>query len=268
MKKVSVIIPVYNVEKYLEDSLMTLVNQSYSNLEILCIDDGSTDKSPEILEKMAALDSRIHVFHQKNSGPSIARNFALEICSGDYITFMDSDELLEYTYIEELVSALEKNNADISVCGHICVYPKFKQTIHARKNRLLTQKEALAMLLSDLIIKNYSWGKCYRKEVWKDVRYPEHCYYEDVLTIYKTFLNAHSVALITKPLYRYLIRSNSITNEIPKTRAIELKQAYQKQEEDIIAVYPDLKKAAIFPKITAQFMIFTSKFRKNAKKGE
>ena len=86
MKKVSVIIPVYNVEKYLEDSLMTLVNQSYSNLEILCIDDGSTDKSPEILEKMAALDSRIHVFHQKNSGPSISRNFALEICSGDYIT--------------------------------------------------------------------------------------------------------------------------------------------------------------------------------------
>ena len=262
MKKVSVIIPVYNVEKYLEDALLTLFHQSYENLEIICVDDGSTDSSGAILERLAQSEKRLQVYHQKNSGPSIARNFALKVCSGDYITFMDSDDQLEYTYIEDLVNALETSDADISICGHICVYPKFKQKVCAHKTKILTQKEALRMILNDSLIKNYSWGKLYKKEVWKDVFYPEHCFYEDVLTIYKTFFNAKKFILIHKPLYRYLIRSTSITNEIPKTRALELQAAYKKQAEDVLSIYPDLKSATIKTKATAWFMIVSSYFRK------
>lgn len=262
MKKVSVLIPVYNVESYLEDALCTLFHQSYENLEIICVDDGSTDTSGEILDKLAQKEKRLQVYHQKNSGPSIARNFALNICSGDYITFMDGDDQLEYTYIEDLVNALEASDSDISICGHICIYPKFKLKVCAHKTKILTQKEALRMILNDSLIKNYSWGKLYKREVWQHVFFPEHCYYEDVLTIYKTFLNAQKIILIHKPLYRYLIRSTSITNEIPKTRALELQAAYQKQAKEILSIYPDLKSAALKTKATAWLMIAASYFRK------
>lgn len=261
MKKVSVIIPVYNVEKYLKDCLYTLIHQSYSNLEIICVDDGSLDQSGKICDEFASMDQRIQVYHQKNSGPSIARNFALKICTGDYITFMDSDDQIEYTYIEELVEALEKNEADISICGHICIYPRFKRFVHAYKDQVLSQKEALGLILSDSIIKNYAWGKCYKKEVWQNITFPEHCFYEDVLTIYKTFMKAKKCALIKKPLYRYLIRSNSITNQLPKTRALELKEAYRKQAMDILSIYPDLKYKALRSKFIGEWMVLISHFK-------
>lgn len=245
MKKVSVIVPIYNGELYLKESLQTLLDQTYTNLEIICVNDGSQDNSGKIIDDLAAFDSRIIALHQRNSGPSIARNLALEICSGDYITFMDSDDYIEKNYIEELVKGIEENHADMCICGHDVIYPQMIMQIHATHSSLLSRKTAIKHLLKDSIIKNYAWGKCFKKELWEGIRFPIHRYYEDIETIYKPMLKAKKIFLSDKILYHYMIRSGSITQENLVERSEEMKIALNNQLEGITQVYPEFKLASI-----------------------
>ena len=129
-KKVSVIIPVYNVEKYLKECIQSVLRQTYKNLEIILVDDGSKDNSGNICDEYAKRDERIKVIHKKNGGLSDARNAGIDICTGEYIAFLDSDDFIEEDMYEFLVKNLEKAKADISICQVYYVYKNAKQTTH------------------------------------------------------------------------------------------------------------------------------------------
>lgn len=260
-KLVSIIIPVYNVEQYLGQCLDSLFNQTYQNIEVIAIDDGSKDSSLQILYDYAVKEDRLLVFTQPNSGPSAARNFGLSKCHGDAITFADSDDWAEPTMIEKLVDAMEKDKSDIAVCGHWITYKHFKFKVCSSKPQTLNQKQAVKMILEDKIIKNYAWGKIYQRSLLPLLYFPTNQIYEDVRSIYKVFLHASRISLVHEPLYYYRMRQGSITYSLPANNASEMKKAYQEQRHEIAKVYPDLIGCTDMNLYKATFLIYYTAIR-------
>lgn len=262
MKKlVSIIIPVYNVEQYLGQCLDSLLHQTYQHIEIIAIDDGSTDSSLQLLYEYASKDNRIHVLTQSNSGPSAARNLGLSKCNGEYITFADSDDWAEATMIEKLVDAMEKDESDIAICGHWITYTHFKFKVCNAKHQILNQKQAVKMILEDKIIKNYAWGKMYRRSLLPMLYFPINQIYEDVRSIYKVFLKATRFSLLGEPLYYYRMRQGSITYSLPANNASEMKKAYQEQRHEVAKIYPDLIGCTDMNLHKATFLIYYTAIR-------
>ncbi len=209
---ISVIIPVYQTEKYLCRCVESVIQQSYKNLEILLIDDGSTDKSPAICDNLALLDERVKVVHQANGGISSARNAGLEKAKGKYLAFLDSDDFLQEHFIKYLLFLCLKNKADIAACklyagsgsaftgvsmkGEACVFDK-KQALLSRK------------------IKSGVVGKLYRRELFKELYFPvsDHFNYEDEALTYKLLYRSEKVVLSGKPLYYYFQNNESTTRK-------------------------------------------------------
>lgn len=237
---VSIIIPVYNVEAYLQDCLNSILTQSWQNIEVIAIDDGSTDTSLAILKRFAKQDARCHIFSQVNSGPSIARNLGLSKCHGDFITFLDSDDWVEKTYIEKLVRAMLHDQSDLAICGHWITYPHMRFKVCSSSYAILNQKQAIKYLLQDKIVKNYAWGKMFRRSLLPTLTFPAHQIYEDVRTIYQAFLKASRFSLVNEPLYHYRMRCGSITYSLPSNSASELKKAMKEQRSAIAIHYPQL----------------------------
>lgn len=212
-EKITVIVPVYRVESYLEKCVDSILNQSYTNLEIILVDDGSPDKCPEICDRYAEKDSRVKVIHQKNGGLSCARNAGIEIATGEYIGFVDSDDYIDSRMYESLYYGLKKSGADIAICGHYV----------ERENRLsietppcdnvkeLTSKAALDWLIEDVYIKSYAWDKLYRRVFFESIRYPAGRNYEDIAVTYRLFDRAKKIVMIPEYLYYYQMRSTSIS---------------------------------------------------------
>ena len=167
MKKVSIIVPCYNVEKYIERCLNSLINQEYSNIEILCIDDGSKDNTKKIIKNFLEKDSRIKYFYKENGGLSSARNYGLKYIDGYYCCFIDSDDYVDSTYVSKLVNSIEKNNADIAVCEFDRVYGKHT-----------THKEMKRKDIENFIVPA-AWNKLYISKYFKDITFPEGLWYED-----------------------------------------------------------------------------------------
>ncbi|GAA6426514.1 glycosyltransferase family 2 protein [Dielma fastidiosa] len=256
MKKlVSIIIPVYNVEDYLTFCLDSLLNQTYEDLEVIAVDDGSTDNSLAILNAYAAMDQRLRVISQANSGPSAARNLGLSMCHGEYITFMDSDDWAELTLIEKLVNALETDQSDIAICGHWIAGSHYKLKVRSRKSWVLDQKQAVKMILQDKVIKNYAWGKMIRRSLLPALQFPVDQIYEDVRSVYKVFLQASRFSLLNEPLYYYRMRQGSITYSLPAMNAAEMKKAYQEQRHEIAKFYPELISCTDMNLFKANFLI-------------
>lgn len=255
MKKVSIILPVYNVEKQILACLQSIQAQTYKHFEVICIDDGSTDASGIILERFCLADERFMCIHQQNAGVSITRNRALSIASGEYITFIDSDDVVDSAYLEVLIKGIEDHDCDISVCGHDIVYPKFSLHVFKRNNTILSQKEALKEILLDRSIKNYAWGKCYKKECWEGITFPENEIYEDTSTIFRTFFHAKKVYVSNQRLYHYIIRQGSLTQLFDPKMRKELKVAYHRQMNAIGEVYPELKRWGLKNLVIADTLI-------------
>ena len=193
MKKIIVIIPVYNCEKYIERCLDSIFSQTYKNIDIICVNDGSTDRSLDILN----LHKNIITISQNNKGVSCARNAALDYVfqhydDDFYLSFVDSDDFIDSNYFEHLVQLLEKNDVDISCCSFKfetnTISKEYKQIVGHKK---FSSFEAMLELLKDNTIQSHSPCKLYRSYVWKEVRYPEGiAWMEDQATIFKTFYNA------------------------------------------------------------------------------
>lgn len=199
---ISVIIPVYNVEKYLERCIESVCNQSYKNLEIILIDDGSTDGSGRICDKKREGDVRIIVYHKENGGQGTARNKGLDLCSGKYITFLDSDDMMESSCIEELYDFLVKNNLDISACN----YARYTEDGHMISlfeekydDFIVNGIEAQRRIWYAECINLAPWGKLYRKELWKNIRFKECRYYEDYATMHRIYLFVDRFGYMHKP---------------------------------------------------------------------
>lgn len=211
-KKISVIVPVYNGEKYLEKCINSLVNQTYQNLEIILIDDGSTDRSGKICDSFAKLDERIVVIHQSNLGVSSARNNGIKVSTGFYIAFVDSDDSVDTQMYEKMIEYLEKNNLGIVMCGRNAVRQGRKTPFfYYDHDCIIPIKEARELILTD------TWGsqpcdKLFRKSLWTGITFPEGRIYEDLATIYKCFYKTNlDCGYIHDALYDYSLRADSIS---------------------------------------------------------
>ena len=214
---VSIIVPVYNVEKYLDKCVASVVNQTYTNLEIILIDDGSPDKCPAICDAWKSRDPRINVIHQQNGGLSHARNEGLKIATGEFIGFVDSDDWIELNMVEVLMSALLETDADIASC---CFQSEREgsETIENKsipKERIIySSEEALEKLFKGRrFIQNVVWNKIYRRTTIVNNWFPVGKLYEDGLWTAKALGNARKIVCIDYPLCHYLYRPESLSHD-------------------------------------------------------
>lgn len=210
---ISVIVPIYKVERFLPLCLNSIIEQTYKNLEIILVDDGSPDKCGAICDEYAIKDLRITVIHKINGGLSDARNVGITTSQGKYITFVDSDDYLESTCIEKLYLAIMNTSSDIAICNFYFKKESSNNLKIAFRNQIditLSNNDALKNLLYQNNIETSAWGKLFKKELWETTRFPKGKLFEDISTIYKTFLDASRIAIISNPLYVYILRDDSI----------------------------------------------------------
>ncbi len=247
----SLIIPVYNVEKYLRKCLDSAVNQTLRDVEIIIVNDGSTDGCLSIIHEYALKDERIKVIDQKNMGLSAARNNGLGIAVGDYIAFMDSDDWMDTCFLEKMYETAESCNADIVICNHLYTFDKGGKVSLPSYNKTqeLSSEDALRMLIKDSGIQSFAWGKLYSKHLFQaeDIGYPEGLFFEDVATTFKLFYYAKKVAFVNEPLYYYLQRRGSITKKIEPKKifdyitAITLMRGFLEDKDAFKQYYSDYR---------------------------
>lgn len=208
---ISVIVPVYNTEPYLRKCLDSIINQTYTNLEILVIDDGSTDKSGLICDEYAEQDQRIRVFHTENHGLSAARNLGLDNANGKYIGFVDSDDWIDLDMYEDLLKISEITGVDVVECGFYqeytdnCVQCK-------RPNKTLTGYEAIKALICEET-SNAVWCKLWKRQCFDFIRFPEGRVNEDIATTYRVYKAISNYCMVDICKYHYLQRDNSLSRK-------------------------------------------------------
>lgn len=212
---ISVVVPVYNVEKYLEKCVDSILNQTYENLEIFLVDDGSLDNSGYICDEYAKKDKRIIVIHKANGGLSDARNVAIDQATGKYITFIDSDDYVALDMIEFLYHNIKENSAEISTC----MYQNFWENQELLMDKsaqsftnVFDNQQALELMLYQKDCTTSAWGKLYLTKLFKDIRYPFGKICEDLDTTYLLFAKVKRVVISNCKKYYYLQRQNSIIN--------------------------------------------------------
>ncbi len=213
---VSVIIPVYKVEKYLRKCVDSVLSQTYKNLEIFLVDDGSPDNCGKICDEYAKKEARIKVIHKQNGGLSSARNAALDVCTGEYITFIDSDDCVEPTYVEKLYDAIKKYDCDISVCGDNFVDESGRVLKQTNFKEDFYKKDQSFEFFYGTINRHFAWGKLYEKHIFEELRYPNGLNYEDTYVVPEICkLIEKGICIISDRLYNYLhMRDGAITNDV------------------------------------------------------
>lgn len=209
---ISIIVPIYKVEAYLDRCVGSVVSQTYSNLEIILVDDGSPDNCPEMCDSWAAKDSRIKVLHKENGGLSDARNVGLKIATGEYISFVDSDDWIEPDFVSLLYQVLTENGADISECATIYVA---ENGDHLRIRRTPIQKtldrmEALCRLVQEDGVYQTVWNKLYKRSLIDGILFEKGKYNEDDFWTYQVLDRIGKIAFVEKTMYNYLQRNSSI----------------------------------------------------------
>ncbi len=212
---ISVIVPVYNSEKYLNRCVDSILAQTFTDLEVILADDGSTDGSGEICDAYADMDDRVVVLHKANGGLSDARNAGLDIASGDYIGFVDSDDYIEPDMYERLYNVLTEHGADISVCSrHMEYEPEGRSVSWAKEKSLmdLTAEQAMKMMISNSDFNVAVWDKLYKAELFSDIRFPVGKLYEDNYVTVQVFHKSSLISYLPVPLYHYVQRPESLMN--------------------------------------------------------
>ena len=226
---ISVVIPVYKVENYLERCVNSVINQTYKNLEIILVDDGSPDNCGIICDRYAEVDDRVKVIHKKNGGLSSARNSGIDISSGKYITFIDSDDWVDKEYVEYLYKILIENKCEMAMISHY-ITSKYDDIRRSKREslRVVTNEEFLMKLLKVGTQENvqYAWGKLYNNFKKTEIRYQDGLIDEDVPTTFKYVVNCKSVVMSDRKLYFYFNNKDSI-----------LRQKFTRKRFDLIEVW-------------------------------
>jgi glycosyltransferase involved in cell wall biosynthesis len=207
---ISIVVPVYNVEQYLQKCIDSIINQSYINLEIILVDDGSTDRSGSICDDYQNIDERILTIHKQNGGLSDARNKGLEIASGELIAFVDSDDWLPNNHIQILYDALKNNNAQLAIGKRCIVHKHIHNQRQSRKTSeviLLNAEETLCRIFHYKLLTT-AWGKLYRTSLFDNIKFPVGKWFEDLDTIYRIIVKCKIIA-ICDALYYYRVRPGS-----------------------------------------------------------
>lgn len=235
---VSVVIPVFNVEKYIEKCVNSIASQSYQYIEIILVDDGSTDQSGKICEKLKNKDSRIKVIHKKNGGQSEARNFGIEYATGEWITFVDSDDFVAPDYVQYLLDLNKKYGTDISIASFTYMANGKKIDHSTGEEVKMEVQEALRRMLLDDGFDMGPWAKMYRTKFFKKIHFPVGKLFEDSFTTYQIFAEAKSISFGSKSIYYYVNRSNSTVNGKFNEKKFDLIEMNKKMELFIDKNYP------------------------------
>lgn len=251
---ITVIVPIYNVEKFLDKCINSILEQTYKNLEIILINDGSTDQSLKICEKYACLDKRIKIINKNNGGLSDACNTGIEISKGKYIVFVDPDDSFESDMIEYLYKLLKRNNCDLATCNYFVTVKGNKRIeFQTQKDMLFNNHNAIQQMLYSNGIETSRWAKLFKKELFKGIKFPKGKNYEDIAAVYKLFLNSTNIVSGCKVKYNYEIRENSITTTEFNESKFDLIEMTDKMGDEVLCIYPDLKKAVLRRRVYARF---------------
>jgi glycosyltransferase involved in cell wall biosynthesis len=243
---VSVIVPVYNVLPYLHEALDSLIGQTYRELEIILIDDGSTDGSGDVCDEYAERDQRINVIHQENKGLSAARNVGLDRANGGFIAFLDPDDAFHSEFIEIMLSSMIRENVDIALCKYSIQYTTEKMTWSStdKKQPLINSGIYDRPTVLDVLVKgniNVSvWNKIYRKDLWNSIRFYEGHVHEDIDNAYSIFSNINKLFVVQDSLYIHRKRPGSITMDYSYRNIDDAFQSVIRTESFINANVPSI----------------------------
>ena len=258
---ISIIVPVYNTEKYLKECLDSIINQSYKNLEIIVVNDGSSDNSISIINEYKKNDKRIKLIDITNHGLSYARNIGVKKSHGDFVLFVDSDDVIHIDMIKILYSNLINTNSDISICEVVRYIDKPNYCI-TNTVKEFNNIEILKLILEDLKICSYAVNKMLKKDLMKDIEFPIGKKLEDVATTYKYILKANKVCYTDSMLYGYRQTNGSITNNLDLKFIKDYYEAITNRSNDLknlgIDNYIDLNRVNVI----LSFFIELSKNRK------
>lgn len=208
---ISIVVPVYNVKKYLDNCLESIVEQSYKNIEIILVDDGSNDGSSEICDQWAQKDKRIKVIHKSNGGLSHARNVGIEHAQGKYLMFVDSDDIISKKICEILLEILKDNNADLSICNAAHIFDNNIQFKEQGELYCYNRDEAICKLWYQKDFLPSAWGKLYKRELFEKIRFTEGIIFEDIDIMHELFYLCQKIVYSEMELYGYIHHENSIT---------------------------------------------------------
>lgn len=241
---ISVIVPIYQVEAYLEECIASIVAQTHRNLEIILVDDESPDNCGVICDSWVKKDSRIRVIHKANGGLSDARNAGIEAATGDYIAFVDSDDWIQPDMYEKLLAALLRENADICACNILSCYPTRQAAYGCKAYTVGDSEKILSMLYQDTMYPVSALNKLYRRSLWNDIRFPKGKICEDAFTTYLLADKAETIVLIPEALYCYRIRENSIMTSAFSPKRMDEEESWRCNYQFMQQHYPMLYKAA------------------------
>lgn len=240
---VSVVIPIYNVAQYLSQCVDSVLSQSYQDLEIILVDDGSTDECPKICDDYQQKDARIRVIHKENGGLSDARNAGMKKATGEWTLFVDSDDWIDQEAIAKLYQFAIENRCDIVQGNVYYVYADhllYRQASRKeQKNNVLSCQEAMRELLINDRVKNFAWGKLYKTDIIKDLDFPVGKYFEDCFWQHLAIDRAQRYGIVDEPLFYYRQRKDSISG-IPSNRRNDLLEGNQERLNFIHERYPAL----------------------------
>lgn len=242
---ISIIVPVYNVEQYLDECLTSIIGQTYTNLEIILIDDGSTDASGKMCDEYTEKDKRIKVVHKENGGQAGAKNIGLDICMGEYIAFVDSDDYVAPEYIEYMYKLLKKYNVAVSGCKWRFVY--FNGNLEAQGKALIENVESQKDFYKNLLYGRRAvgqWGYLYKRSIFDNLRYREGIIFEDSDLVYKIFAKCDNTVISNNQLYYYRLRQGSTTNSSFDSKKLGLIDVSEKMCDFILRSFPELEAAA------------------------
>lgn len=245
---VSVVVPVYNVKKYLNKCVNSIIAQTYDNYEVLLIDDGSTDGSAEICDSFAEQCEKISVYHKENGGLSDARNFANKYLKGDYIVYIDSDDYVDPDYISVMVECREKYDAALVIASYIDEDESGKVLSKKTFNNKITvydAKLALEEMCYEKTICTAAWGKLIKRELVFENEFPKGMLYEDLATMYKIIGSCSTVVYVDRSVYHYIQRNGSIRFSKYSPKVLHVMQAAENLLDYVEKYYPDIRSAAI-----------------------
>lgn len=265
-KKISVIVAIYNVENFLNKCIDSIIKQSYNNIEIILVNDGSTDNSKEICDKWAEKDNRIKIINKLNGGLSDARNMGIEKSSGEYICFIDGDDYIDKDMIFKMFKAIRENEAEISICNRYHVFEngntfiKFEQK---EKEIIMTSEEAIFQMNSFKSFDMSACTKMFKRELFEDIEFPKGKISEDFYVMYKLFDKADKIVSISDPLYFYYQRNGSITKN--KKFNYDFISAAYEQCIFVEKKYPNLKECVRTSYASANMTSYNSMINVKAK---
>lgn len=243
---ISVILPIFNIEEYLPKCMESLKKQTYQNIEIVMVDDGSSENCAHLCDELAGKDKRAIVYHKPNGGLSDARNYGIERANGDYITCIDPDDYVDYDYIEYLYSLVCKYDSKMSICQHRVRYDNGSvKDYGADGDEAISTKKCLDRMLYHDVIDTSAWAKLYHKSLFEWIRYPKGKIFEDIGTTYALMLECDQIAVGYESKYNYIFHENSIVTGKFKPNKLDMLLMTDKMSVDVQNRFPDLSDAIL-----------------------